>query len=124
MGQADHFLCHTLHALALWHLREHNFELAEKHSKGAIKCRRKLLGRTHASSYESIALLARIYDATGNALESEGSRSLLPIVYSNDMDLQPVGYMSVNVPSIEFSATEPANTPVKHLSTLRKRKQP
>jgi tetratricopeptide (TPR) repeat protein len=103
-GEVDKVLFHVLHALALLYLRENNFELARKHCKGAIKGKRKLLGRTHASSYESIALLACIYDATGDSAEAEGCRSLLPDDYSKDVDLQPVSYMSVNVPSIDVSS--------------------
>lgn len=108
--EVDKVLFHVLHALALLYLQENNFELARKHCKGAIKGKRKLLGRTHASSYESIALLACIYDATGDSAEAEGCRSLLPDDYSKDVDLQPVSYMSVNVPSIGISSAEAANT--------------
>lgn len=57
---------HGLQALALFHLSKSNNETAVKYCKRAIGGFRKLKGKTSLEYYNSMTLLARIFDAQGD----------------------------------------------------------
>jgi hypothetical protein len=66
------------HTLALRNLRQNQFEQAAIWCKRALFGKKKLLGKDSTSYYQSMGLLARIYDIQGDAIEAEACRSFIP----------------------------------------------
>lgn len=84
---------HGLHTLALLHYGKNGLETAEKYCKRALMGKKKILGKDHASYFESINLLSRIYLAKGDQAESEVYRSFLPAGHNNELPNSPLDYL-------------------------------
>lgn len=67
-----------LQALAMFHLEKGDHDPAIRYCKRAVWGHRKFSGKKSPSYYESMALLAHIYDSNGNKIEAEVCRSFLP----------------------------------------------
>jgi hypothetical protein len=72
---------HGLQALALFHLTKSNYETAIKYCKRAITGFGKLLGKTSTEYYNSMKLLAQVFDLKGDHTSAEGCRTFLPTEY-------------------------------------------
>lgn len=81
-GTVDVMALHGMNALALVHLRTEDYDAAIRYCKRAIWGLRKFRGKTSPVFYESMALLARIYEIKGDSAEAEGCRSLILYDYS------------------------------------------
>lgn len=92
-GTAETMAFHGMHALAMVHLEKSEHDIAVKYCKRAVSGNRKLWGKKSPWYYESMALLAQIYDSKGDSTEAEGCRSFLPDGYNFNIKLQPVEYM-------------------------------
>jgi hypothetical protein len=69
------------HYLAKIHVQENDLDGAENRCLVASNGRRRILGKSHASWHESIALLVEIYTAKGDPVEADGYAALLPEGY-------------------------------------------
>lgn len=69
---------HAMHALALVHL--HEFDLARAHRccKRALWGKRKVVGKTDPSYFDTLGLLASICDKKNDVAEAEAHRSFIP----------------------------------------------
>lgn len=83
-----------LHALALRNLIWGAYDNNIRYCKRALMGRRRIEGKEGAQFYESMALLAHIYEAKGDPAEAEGCRSLLPVGYSAPVQLPPLEYLA------------------------------
>jgi hypothetical protein len=70
---------HCLHAVSVsnYHLRG-DLDIADRTCRKALTGKKKLLGKTHSSYYETVKLLGEICVAKGNTLEAEGWWQFLP----------------------------------------------
>jgi tetratricopeptide (TPR) repeat protein len=102
---------HTYHTLALAYLQDTDLEKSAIACKAAIRCKRRLIGKVASSSYESVALLAHIWDVCEDPEEAEGCRSLLPPGYIYTGILEPVKYMSENLDCLK-SLVESSKKPL------------
>ena len=69
------------HYLAMIHFQKSELDNAEKHCLVTSNGRRRILGKSHASWHESIALLVAIYKEKGDPTEADGYAALLPEGY-------------------------------------------
>lgn len=69
------------HYLAKIHVQENDLDGAEKRCLAASNGRRRILGKSHTSWQESIALLVEIYTAKEDPVEADGYAALLPEGY-------------------------------------------
>ena len=93
-GAADPMAFYGLHALALRKLDMGAYDNAIRYCKRALMGRRRIEGKEGAQFYESMALLAHIYEAKGDSAEAEGCRSFLPAGYSAPVQLPPLEYLT------------------------------
>ena len=100
---------HGMHALALKYMREENYTTAIRHCKRAISGKRRILGKDHVSLYDSISLLALIFERAGKLAEAEAYRSFLcdsfPDLPPNSED-EPSRYIEQNFGLDELSARD------------------
>ncbi|KAK3381886.1 hypothetical protein B0H63DRAFT_376962, partial [Podospora didyma] len=82
-----------LHALALAHLKNADFESADRCCKRSLWGKRKLFGKSHPSYYETLGLLASICDARNDAVEAEAHRSFIPVGYEH-VERDPLAYLN------------------------------
>ena len=68
---------HGMHVLALRYMMVNDHTIAVKYCKRAMTGKRRILGKDHVSLYQSIHLLAFIYERAGDPTEAEGYRSFL-----------------------------------------------
>ncbi|OCL14343.1 hypothetical protein AOQ84DRAFT_435739 [Glonium stellatum] len=92
-GTADSMVFYGLHALALRKLDMGAYDSAIRHCRRALMGWRRTEGKESAQFYESMALLAHIYEAEGDSAEAEGCRSFLPAGYSAAVQFQPLEYL-------------------------------
>lgn len=69
----------TAHLLAQVQVTLGDLEKATNYCDYALKGRRKVLGKTSALSYESVGLMARIFELQGNSLRAEFLNSMIPL---------------------------------------------
>ena len=69
------------HYLAMIHFQKSELDIAERHCLVASSGRMRILGKSHASWHESIALLCAIYEEKGDSIEAEAYATLLPEGY-------------------------------------------
>ena len=93
-GSTDPMVFYGLHALALRKLDTGAYDNAIRYCKRALMGRRRIEGKEGAQFYESMALLAHIYEAKGDSTEAEGCHSFLPAGYSGPMQLPPLEYLT------------------------------
>ena len=65
-------------ALAVVYARLKKYDLAELNCENAYRGRRKLFGKEHEACYESLALLAYIYDLQSITARADTYRSMIP----------------------------------------------
>jgi tetratricopeptide (TPR) repeat protein len=82
------------HYLAKIHVQENDLDGAEQRCLVASNGRWRILGKSHVSWHESIALLVEIYTAKGDHVEADGYAALLP-----------EGYRSVSFSLLKFMTT-------------------
>lgn len=66
------------HLLAQLHLREGELEAARMTCESTLKARSRLLGKTHDSYFESLALMAHVYFLQGNAPRARVLMGMVP----------------------------------------------
>jgi tetratricopeptide (TPR) repeat protein len=69
------------HYLAMIHFQKNELDIAERHCLVASRGRMRMLGKSHASWHESIALLCTIYEEKGASTEAKAYATLLPEGY-------------------------------------------
>jgi tetratricopeptide (TPR) repeat protein len=67
------------HALANEYLDKRDFENAQIYCATAMRGRTETLGDAHILAYQSVYLLADIYEAQGESVLADGHRALLPV---------------------------------------------
>jgi tetratricopeptide (TPR) repeat protein len=69
------------HYLAMIHFQKSELDIAKEHCRVASSGRMRILGKSHASWHESIALLCAIYEEKGDSTEAGAYARLLPKGY-------------------------------------------
>ena len=82
---------HILHTFSIRKYQQGKMEEAARWCKRALWGKKRLLGKNDTSYHESMALLARIYDSQGDAMEAEACRSFIPSTTTIDQD--PLSYL-------------------------------
>jgi roadblock/LC7 domain-containing protein len=100
-GIADFRSFHGLQALALFHLTKSNYEMAIKYCKRAIDGFGKLFGKTSTEYYNSMKLLAHIFDKKGDPTSAEGCRTFLTSEYNEKLEMDPQVYLSSTLSEIQ-----------------------
>ncbi|RYC79538.1 hypothetical protein BFJ63_vAg17574 [Fusarium oxysporum f. sp. narcissi] len=77
----DILVYHSMHAIAMIHLRNSKLEAADRCCKRALWGKRKVLGKESASCWDTLALLASICAAKNDVAEAEAHRSFIPPTY-------------------------------------------
>jgi tetratricopeptide (TPR) repeat protein len=96
-----------LNAVAIFHLAANDYDTAIKYCKWAVWSIRKFGGKASTPSYESIALLADIYEVKGDSAKSAAYRSLIPFqIRYHPSDELPANYIKRIWPQyLPFSVT-------------------
>jgi hypothetical protein len=80
-----------LHTLALRKFQQNQTEQARTWCKRALLGKKRLVGKKNASYYQSMGLLASIYDFQGDAIEAEACRSFIPP--NTVVEVDPLAYL-------------------------------
>lgn len=83
-----------LHALALAYKKNSDLETADSYCRRSLWGKRKVLGKSHPSPWEMLALLASICDSRDDAIEAEAHRSFIPASYRPVADTDPLEYLN------------------------------
>jgi len=102
----DIMAVHALHTLAIVRHERKDYDTAIRYCKRAIVNKRKILGKDHDSSHDSMALLAHVYEAKGDIAEAEGYRRFLPPSHASARNFQPSNYMRAHM--VELDIISPA----------------
>jgi ankyrin repeat protein len=124
-GLTDVEVFHAMHALALAIKERGDFTLAVKYTKQALNGKRRILGKTHDSYFESIALLAYIYDAKGDLDDAEVYKNFLPAEHRYDLIRAPqLGALQYLTKSILGSKIEQLEVPTGRKPTQLEMQSP
>lgn len=84
---------HAMHALALVHLHDFELLIAHRCCKRALWGKRKVVGKTDPSYFDTLGLLASICDKKDDVAEAEAHRSFIPTSVCVVDDADALGYL-------------------------------
>jgi hypothetical protein len=108
--------CNIYHTLAEIYVRQNKLDTAKVVCKKTLQARSRLLGKLHASRFESIALLSRICELLGEEVHANVYLSMIP----DDQRGRLIAAASILQPSDvdEVVSSTPMETPILSLGTV------
>ncbi|OCK76734.1 hypothetical protein K432DRAFT_445813 [Lepidopterella palustris CBS 459.81] len=101
---------HCLHTLAIAHFDAGHLDVADRTCRRALQWKKKVLGKSHPSYFQTVDLLADICEAKEEQEESEAWRHLIPSDFTSMNNKDWFRYMVANTAELGWSIPETSNS--------------